>query len=55
MSFEVKIFYFAPSLDFIFAFKPKNSAFNVMWLKTSHYGSKLFEMRIRIENEDIIR
>jgi hypothetical protein len=39
MSYEVKSFNFAPRLDFFYAFKPKNSAFNAMWLKTRHYGN----------------
>jgi hypothetical protein len=38
MSYEVKKNYFAPCLDFIYALKPKNLAFNAMWLKTLHYG-----------------
>jgi hypothetical protein len=32
-----RFFNFAPLLDSGYALKPKNSAFNAMWLKTRHY------------------
>jgi hypothetical protein len=35
---------FAPRLDSGYASKPKNSAFNAMWLKTRHYGIILFRL-----------